>query len=366
MKDSHVALSSSPTKKLTTTFCNPSVFRCIDYFVLLPKSPKVTLARRSSFAASLWQRLKRHAADVVADGSDSRRLDAAVYRAELLYPDYVGRLVQKTPSGGGVKRWCVLSDILFCVFVSERAERATDVILLPGNTVKSLIFRTASLYTAKSKRGGGNGGGGGGGWGTSKTLDDLDMFQFMIENEATGEKFKFSTANQLELDKWVSLLKIASCLDPTIVPPDDATSGDVNGDPMDPYQRATVPVPSDYYGDLSDQALYGDCSTLASLLPSTPARGQQQQQRDEYSADDSVGDEIRTPLGDRDAVRDSNRALAESGGAPARHGKKSITFSDVIAGGARTTDASRHAARAGGGGSSGSGAAAAVAATPAT
>lgn len=183
---------------------------------------------------SLWQRLKDAQNECASECTSMRDFD--VYRSELIYPDYVGRLVEKTPSGGGVKRWCILSDLLFCIFESECSDKAIKAILLPGSSVKSLIFRTTSFYSVKNKR-------------NSKSLEDLDMFQFVIENEAFGEKFKFSTTNQVDLDKWVSLLKIATCLDPAIT----MHSNIVNGDETCKFSEGIFEAPLGCYGDLSQK-----------------------------------------------------------------------------------------------------------------
>ncbi|XP_013388777.1 uncharacterized protein LOC106157609 isoform X1 [Lingula anatina] len=155
----------------------------VENFVLLPKSAKSAMARRCSFSTSLQKNL------LVSD-LDRDNLDQLVTIADLTSPDHMGWL---TDQRTGCDVWCVVADMLMCIFDSDTSVTSSKVIVLPGYDVRALVFNAPKSDSPDS------------GAVTAK-------YQFMLSSEPTDKHYTFSCGNKTDFEKWISLLKIASAL----------------------------------------------------------------------------------------------------------------------------------------------------------
>ncbi|XP_067658529.1 uncharacterized protein [Haliotis asinina] len=112
---------------------------------------------------------------------------------EVTKPDQSGWLLDQLR---GEKVWCVVADMLFCVFQSDTAESSKDVIFLPGCRVRSLVFNSAKRDNLGSKDCDEN----------TKTITGVDRYQFYIENVSIRRKYLFGVKCKTNLDEWVDVL----------------------------------------------------------------------------------------------------------------------------------------------------------------
>ncbi|XP_071109661.1 uncharacterized protein [Haliotis cracherodii] len=116
-----------------------------------------------------------------------------VSSCEVTNPDRTGWLLDQLR---GEKVWCVVADMLFCVFESDTAESSKDVIFLPGCRVRSLVFNSAKRDSVGSKDGEEH----------TKTITGVDKYQFYIENVSIRRKYLFGAKGKSDLDEWVDVL----------------------------------------------------------------------------------------------------------------------------------------------------------------
>ncbi|XP_053379446.1 uncharacterized protein LOC123526851 [Mercenaria mercenaria] len=131
--------------------------------------------------------------------------------SDLAIPDHVGWLVDQSEQS---KVWGVVVDMLFCVFECEGSAKPRDVIILPGCSIRPLVYNTAINGLNTNTH--------------SQTITGISKFQFVIDDSSTGRKHVFGAESQYDLDTWYRVLKKASALDPEITN-DISTSSDGEG-----------------------------------------------------------------------------------------------------------------------------------------
>ncbi|XP_021353188.1 uncharacterized protein LOC110450192 isoform X1 [Mizuhopecten yessoensis] len=94
--------------------------------------------------------------------------------------------------------WCVVADMLFCIFESKTSERPQAVVLLPGCSVRSLVYSSAATKPNQA---------------ASKTISGLDKYQIILDDSGTHKKYLFSVQKKSDLLCWMAYLKPASNLE---------------------------------------------------------------------------------------------------------------------------------------------------------
>ncbi|XP_077998076.1 uncharacterized protein LOC144451164 [Glandiceps talaboti] len=172
------------------------------------------MQRRSSLSNDLWQTLS----DQVSE--DFAFLESPVSPTDLLRSDFKGWLVD---SKDGTRYWCIVADILFCMFDSPTSQNARKTLVLPGYDVKPFVFLSENTHQSPSHA----------------TATGVSKYQFkMIHQNSKGTEFVFDVENERELQKWVKVLRLASSLDYNIISnTDDEESSDENADFYGNYGR---------------------------------------------------------------------------------------------------------------------------------
>jgi hypothetical protein len=116
-----------------------------------------------------------------------------VARADLELPDRTGWLYDQSEH---TDVWCILADMLFCVFETKTSEMPKTVVLLPGCSVRSLVYRSVNAKGI-----------------STKTVSGIDKYQIIIDDCSSRRKYLFSLNNQFEQEDWMNSLKAASKLD---------------------------------------------------------------------------------------------------------------------------------------------------------
>lgn len=88
--------------------------------------------------------------------------------------------------------------MLFCIFESRTSDRPENVVLLPGCSVRSLVYSTAATKLQHA---------------SSKTISGLDKYQIILDDSSTHKKYLFSVQKVSELRCWMAFLKPASNLE---------------------------------------------------------------------------------------------------------------------------------------------------------
>ncbi len=139
-----------------------------------------------------------------ADGSLMDTLGDFVAQS-FLYPDHSGWLVEQT---SGKRRWCVIADMLLCVFKDPKSEQPLKVIMLPGHKVKAMVFSSAkpdalikagNTYEERSEE-------------QTKTISGIQKHQFAIYTPDSGERCMFGAEDKETVDKWVAMIAVATNL----------------------------------------------------------------------------------------------------------------------------------------------------------
>ena len=139
----------------------------------------------------------------------SRSFLQNISMSDLAIPDHVGWLVDQSEQN---KVWGVVVDMLFCVFECEGSAKPREVIILPGCSIRPLVYNTAinGLNTTTP----------------SQTITGISKYQFVIDDSSTGRKHVFGTESQNDLDTWFRVLKKASALDPEVTNDISTSNGD--------------------------------------------------------------------------------------------------------------------------------------------
>ena len=130
-----------------------------------------------------------------------QRSSVDVTLGQLGTRDHCGWL---TDMSGGEQRWCVLVDLVFCVFASEKEnERPTKTFLLPGLHVKRLLFMSAHAGsvsdTEARHRHSPNG----------TTVSGMPRHQFVISDPASGRTDIFGSRLLSDVTVWICKLELA-------------------------------------------------------------------------------------------------------------------------------------------------------------
>ncbi|XP_078615576.1 uncharacterized protein LOC144884244 isoform X2 [Branchiostoma floridae x Branchiostoma japonicum] len=172
-------------------------------------SPKSGGRRRESISHTLQLALSQTRPELPV-------LSHPVALSDLTSPDQQGWLFSETD---GTRYWCVVADMLFCMFEKETAEQAVKVLVLPGYDVRALTFQSEKVReeptekhdvkvhdqkqedTLKRAR--------------SLTTSGMGKFQFQLSYENFEEaELVFSAESGAEVQSWVEALTASSELDP--------------------------------------------------------------------------------------------------------------------------------------------------------
>ncbi|XP_078696570.1 uncharacterized protein LOC144924836 isoform X1 [Branchiostoma floridae x Branchiostoma belcheri] len=143
-------------------------------------------------------------------------LSHPVSLSDLTSPDQQGWLYSETD---GNRYWCVVADMLFCMFEQETSEQADKVLVLPGYDVRALTFQSEKVRAEASdpdccaerdekrqdtlKRA------------RSLTTSGMGKYQFKLSYENFEDaELVFSAEDEAEVQSWVETLTASSELDP--------------------------------------------------------------------------------------------------------------------------------------------------------
>ena len=183
----------------------------MDNFVILPKNKKTKAARLLTYSSSVKERFARaftnsKMGSMKMDLADSEFCDI-VCQSGLVNPDYRGWLLDVIT---GQRKWCVVADMLFCMFNDIYDEKPMKTLLLPGHEIKGIVYNSAKRgafpetshgdhnHHSRIHR---------------NTISGQNRYQFVIENQCTQDEHVFGAISQDELDLWMSILKVATNLD---------------------------------------------------------------------------------------------------------------------------------------------------------
>ena len=164
----------------------------------------------------------------VAQSMDAGIRDV-VTASGLENPDHMGWLVEQSSSE---RRWCVVADMLFCVFENDFCETPVQVFVLPGYEVKNLVYNSAKRTDLSEED-----------KGTGRTsLDTVTVsgmlrYQFVLKDKVTGKTHAFGMNNKTDLEIWMSVLRNAVHLDINLF-------GDSDSEDQDTYQSSQTSIPS--------------------------------------------------------------------------------------------------------------------------
>ena len=132
-------------------------------------------------------------------------LDDIVTQSSLI-ADHSGWLVEQS---SGERRWCVIADMLLCVFETRKSERPLKVIMLPGHKVKAMVLLSAkqdTLANATSdfeERS----------LSSTMTITGVQRHQFAIYSPSTGQRYMFGADAKDTIDRWVAMATVATNLE---------------------------------------------------------------------------------------------------------------------------------------------------------
>ncbi|CAH1239991.1 IPCEF1 [Branchiostoma lanceolatum] len=142
-------------------------------------------------------------------------LSHPVALSDLTSPDQQGWLFSETD---GTRYWCVVADMLFCMFEEESSEQAIKVLVLPGYDVKALTFQSEKVRAEPSDHGGDEHDEKQQGTlkrARSLTTSGMGRFQFQLSYENFQDaELVFSAEDEAEVQSWVEALTASSELDP--------------------------------------------------------------------------------------------------------------------------------------------------------
>ena len=193
-------------------------------FVVLANSRKVKQIRRATFGSNLIQKLKGKVKE--AARMDSGYLTDVVTRSSIEVPDKTGWL---TDMSSGEDKFCVLADMLLCVFDGEEDEHPIKVIMMPGQTVKSTVYSSAKPDKLSKPHAD-----------PTKTLSGFTRFQVTLDNHVTLEKNVFGTGTQRNLDSWVDMLDMASKLDSNVFDDEEFEDNEYLSDILHSSMRSDI------------------------------------------------------------------------------------------------------------------------------
>ena len=187
------------------------------HFVILPRNLKSRGARLASYSGKLRDKM----ALVLGGNNQLGSMDDIVTQSNL-FSDYSGWLVDQSC---GRRRWCVIADMLLCVFDDKPSERPLKVIMLPGHKVKAMVFssakqdilpKAACTYEERSEE-------------QSLTISGVQKHQFAIYSPDSGERFMFGAETKETIDKWVAMVTVATNLSQDLFTDSDEDSNADSG-----------------------------------------------------------------------------------------------------------------------------------------
>ena len=200
--------------------------------MVLPKSRKTQLARLSTFSKNLVQSLgmvlKSSPVGVGTNDQGMEDLTSLLTLSDLQQPDHAGWLVDLNPGGVG-RCWCVLADMLLVVFPDKASDKASKVIMLPGLEVKAIVYKTAKQdicnnaepigTTSDPLRMNGSTNNN-----IEKTISGMLCFQILLIDPCSGDEHVLGVETQKDVDRWLTLLKVAVNLDVDVFTDSDSDS----------------------------------------------------------------------------------------------------------------------------------------------
>ncbi|XP_074654434.1 uncharacterized protein LOC141908328 [Tubulanus polymorphus] len=146
---------------------------------------------------------------------------------EISNPDKTGWLVDQ---GDGKRKWCVLSDMVLCVFGSQNALTTSHVLVLPTFSVNEVCFRSISREDTTGMR----------------VLDDegkmtVNRFHVVLTSKIDGSKRTFTASSLGDHHHWVRLLQRATALSPD---PADNSDSDTSEEDLDGIDGGYEPTSS--------------------------------------------------------------------------------------------------------------------------
>ena len=249
-------------------------------FVILPRNLKSRGARLTSYSS----RLRDKMAQLLNGNTQIGTLDDVVKQSNL-YPDHTGWLIDQS---SGTRRWCVIADMLLCVFETRKSERPLKVVMLPGHKVKAMVFSSAKqdtllhatcTYQERSEE-------------QSLTISGVQRHQFAIYSPDSGERFMFGADTKETIDTWVAMVTVATNLSRDLFTDSDEDSNTDSG-----Y------VPSSFSGN----------SESSHSRDSSPSTHSKEPKRKHCNSESDSGSNIRSnksepTLSNREPCRSSSRS----------------------------------------------------------
>ncbi len=153
------------------------------------------------------------------NSDDSDKTADDIVSQSYLYPDHSGWLVDQE---SGKRRWCIIADMLLCVFPDPQKERPVKVIMLPGHKVKAMVFTSAKpdsltkvtdTYQERLQ-------------GQTVTISGIQKHQFAIYSPGSGKRCLFGADDKQTVDKWVAMITVATNLDQDLFKESEQDSND--------------------------------------------------------------------------------------------------------------------------------------------
>ena len=130
-----------------------------------------------------------------------------ILQNDIEHPDFTGWLYDL---GSKERRWCVLADMLLCVFVKKEDVIPAKVILVSGSRIIRVLCNTAKHNALDPlKLVGMNFAG----QSPDITVSGLLKYSFIVEDCFKKTECTFATDSEALLDRWILMLRLASNLD---------------------------------------------------------------------------------------------------------------------------------------------------------
>jgi hypothetical protein len=150
-----------------------------------------------------------------------------VSMVDLLDPDFSGWLIDQADD---CRKWCVINDMLLCVFENDQSNLANDVFVLPACAVREMFFRSSSAT---------------GTGGTRK-------YQIVVSSTCNEKEKVFAAESIVDHNEWLEALRHAIDHGTDIYSSDDSGSDvdadSVNGSMGSGYYPTPVKDPKDSPG----------------------------------------------------------------------------------------------------------------------
>ena len=185
-----------------------------------------------TFTPALQQQLstRLHTANMRSGYAD---LDAVITASGLQHPDHMGWLIDQSTQR---RVWAVLADLLLCVFDSPKDDKPSLVQLMPGLQVKGVVYnsvrRDILSHLADDEPI------------QSRSLSGVCRYQVILDNPCQQKVKVYGVDTKLEMETWLSFLKVATTLDIDLFGDSDL-SLDLDTAGLDPRTLVTVDCDGD-------------------------------------------------------------------------------------------------------------------------